>query len=69
MHFLCANCEKDTKTKDLEVLTLENDKRALKGLCEICNSKMMKLSKHGGDFVNFMNTLIPGEKSTIIKPF
>ena len=63
MNFLCVNCEKDTDTKDLEVLTLENGKRALKGLCEICNSKkMMKLSKHGGDFVNFMNTLIPGEK-------
>src|SRR3981189_2553019 len=69
MNLLCVNCEKDTKTKDLEVLTLENGanggeaKRALKGLCEICNSKkMMKLSKHGGDFVNFMNTLIPGEK-------
>ncbi len=63
MDFLCINCEKDTETKDLEVVNLENGKRALKGLCTKCNSKkMMKLGKHGGDFVNFINTLIPGEK-------
>src|SRR3981189_3036264 len=66
MNFLCVNCEKDTKTKDLEVVNLENNKRALKGLCEICNNKkIMLLGKTGGDFVNFINTLIPGEKHLI----
>jgi hypothetical protein len=53
MNLFCVNCEKDTETKDLEVLTLDSGKRALKGFCKICNSKkMMKLGKEGGDFID-----------------
>jgi hypothetical protein len=63
MNIFCITCEEKTLTKDLEAITTEHGKRAMKGFCVTCGcKKIMLLGKHGGDFVNFLNTIIPGEK-------
>ena len=63
MKIFCNNCECKTGSKDLEIIVTKDSKRALKCFCIECNcKKIMLLGKSGGDFVNFINTLIPGEK-------
>ena len=64
MNIFCNECEDKTPTKNLEtIITKSGSKHALKGFCTICGcKKIMLIGKHGGDFVNFINTLIPGEK-------
>src|SRR6266853_2781593 len=49
MNIFCNNCEDKSETKDLEVVTLKNGKRGIKGICVICNSKkILLLGKEGG---------------------
>jgi hypothetical protein len=63
MIIFCVECEDKTETKNIETGETKNSKRCIKGICEICGcKKILLLGKHGGDFVNFLNTLIPGEK-------
>ena len=63
MIIFCVNCEDKSETENIETGETKNGKRCIKGLCAICGcKKILLLGKHGGDFVNFINTLIPGEK-------
>ena len=63
MIIFCVECEDKTETKNIVTGETKNNKRYIKGISEICGSKkILLLGKHGGDFVNFLNTLIPGEK-------
>ena len=63
MKMYCTNCLMKTESKDLEIITTKDSKSVIKCFCIECNcKKVMLLGKHGGDFVNFINTLIPGEK-------
>ncbi len=39
MKLFCNECLVKTNTKNLEVISIKNNKRAIKGLCEICNTK------------------------------
>ena len=49
MNILCTICEDVTPTKNLETFTLKNNKRAIKGLCTLCDSnKILLLGKEGG---------------------
>ena len=55
MNILCTVCEDVTPTKHLETFTLKTNKRAIKGLCTLCDSnKILLLGKEGGK-------LFPGE--------
>src|SRR5277367_2564594 len=55
MNMFCNNCEEKTVTKDLEVVTLKNGKRGIKGFCINCGEKkILLLGKEGGK-------LFPGE--------
>ena len=67
MIIFCVECEDKTETKNIETGETKNSKRCIKGICEICGAKkiLLLVEKHGGDFVNFLNTLIPGEKHLI----
>ena len=63
MIIFCANCEDKSETKNIETGETKNGKRCIKGICKICGcKKIFLLGKHGGDFMNFINSLIPGEK-------
>src|SRR5277367_4484472 len=64
MKFLCNECECKTSSKDLEIITTKDNKRAIKCFCTECNSKkIMLLGKNGDDFINSINggKLFPGE--------
>src|SRR6266853_3481194 len=55
MNILCTVCEDVTPTKNLEAFTLKNGKRAIKGLCTLCDfNKILLLGKEG-------RKLFPGE--------
>src|SRR3977135_3277736 len=64
MIIFCANCEEKTNSKDMETITLKNNKRAIKCFCTECNNKkIMLLGKTGGDFLDSITggKLFPGE--------
>jgi len=57
MIIFCVNFEVKTESKDLEVITLKNNKRGIKGFCVECGEKkILLLGKEGGDFISSLET-------------
>lgn len=41
----CMKCKKDVKVKDGKITTIKNGRKALKGVCPICGTTVMKFVK------------------------
>lgn len=65
----CLRCKKRTETKDSEIVTLKNGRKAETGTCIVCETKKFKIKGkvQGGDLVSVLNSItrnfkLPGQR-------